>query len=375
MNAISKAHQPFPDAAYDEQDSVFVIPFEILRKAVGERVFPSAAAAIQYRGKLLGLKSFGTFTYEPKSPEVTKDTTFDLASVSKVIATATMAMILYERGLLDLETPVVAIVPEFAGSDSRRKDVTARMLLAHSSGLPAYDKLYQRASNKDELLSLAFTTKLTADPGARAEYSDIGFIILAALLERIADESLDRFCQREIFGALGMAHTMFNPPAGLRAAIPPTVDDRAFRHRVIQGEVQDENASVLGGVAGHAGVFSSATDMAVFATTMLQGGVPLVRPETLEIFARRETSPPATSRALGWDTPSSNSQSGKYFSPRSYGHLGYTGTSLWIDPDRQLAVILLTNRTWPDCGNQAIKKIRPAFHDAVIEALKLEVAT
>jgi CubicO group peptidase (beta-lactamase class C family) len=244
------------------------------------------------------------------------------------------------------------------------------MLLAHSSGLPAYEKLYEHASNREELLSLAYTVNLSADPGARAEYSDIGFIILGSLLERIADESLDHFCQREIFGALGMVHTMFNPPSALRGLIPPTVADCTFRHRVIQGEVQDENASKLGGVAGHAGLFSSAGDIAIFASALLQGR--LVRPETLDIFTRREISPAGTSRALGWDTPSSPSQSGKYLSPNSFGHLGYTGTSLWVYPERELGVVLLTNRTWPDCHNQAIKTIRPAFHDAVIEALEHE---
>ena len=148
----------------------------------------------------------------------------------------------------------------------------------------------------------------------RAEYSDIGFIILAIALERVADESLDRFCQREIFGPLGMVHTAYNPPAAWRAAIPPTADDRSFRKRIIQGEVQDENASVLGGVAGHAGLFATAEDLATFAHVLLQGGRPLVRPETLALFTRRETAPAGTSRALGWDTPSSPSQSGKYFS-------------------------------------------------------------
>ena len=370
MDAVFNAQQRLPVAAYDGQDTIFAIPFEILREAIAEDIFPSAAVAVLWRGKLVALKAFGRFTDEPSSPEVTTATPFDLASVTKVVATATMAMILYERGLLDLEAPVVAIAPEFSGSDSRRKHITVRMLLAHSSGLPAYEKLYQRASCKDELLSLAFNTNLTADPGARAEYSDIGFIILGSLLERIADEALDRFCQREIFGALGMVHTMFNPPAAVRGLIPPTVADCVLRHRVIQGEVQDENASVLGGVAGHAGVFSSATDMAIFAGA-LSHGYP-VRPDTVDFFTRRETSPQGTSRTLGWDTPSSPSQSGKYFSPGSFGHLGYAGTSLWIDPQRQLSVVLLTNRTWPDCRNQAIKTIRPALHDSIIESLGLE---
>jgi len=283
-----------------------------------------------------------------------------------------MAMILYQRGLVDLEAPVVSIMPEFAGSDARRGEVTMRMLLAHSSGLPAYEKLFLKAKSKDELLVAAFSTPLTADPGARAEYSDIGFIILALALERVADENLDRFCQREIFGPLGMLRTTFNPPAAWRASIPPTAGDRSFRKRIIQGEVQDENASVLGGVAGHAGLFATAEDLATFAHVLLQGGQPLIRPETLALFTRRETAPAGTPRALGWDTPSAPSQSGKYFSPRSFGHLGYTGTSLWIDPERQLSITLLTNRTWPDCSNKAIKDVRPALHDAVVEALENE---
>jgi len=195
------------------------------------------------------------------------------------------------------------------------------------------------------------------------------------VLERLADESLDTFCQREVFGPLAMAHTTFNPAKSLRASIPPTADDRAFRHHIVQGEVQDENASILGGVAGHAGLFSTAEDIARFGHSLLNGGYPLCRPETVQLFTRRQSVPEGTSRALGWDTPSAPSQSGKYFAPRSFGHLGYTGTSLWIDPERQLSVTLLTNRTWPDCQNQAIKQIRPAFHDAVMEALQAENRT
>ena len=271
------------------------------------------------------------------------------------------------------------------------------MLLAHSSGLPAYEKLFLKAHSREDLLVAAFTTPLSADPATRAEYSDIGFILLGAALERLAGESLDIFCQREIFGPLAMTNTTFNPPKEMRSKIPPTADERedplsnvarapppancrhprirrasgrsTFRKRIIQGEVQDENAFILGGVAGHAGLFSTAEDLARFAHAMLHGGSPILRPETIALFTRRESAPAGTSRALGWDTPSSPSQSGKYFGPRSFGHLGYTGTSLWIDPDRQLSITLLTNRTWPDCSNQAIKQVRPKFHDAVIEAL------
>jgi CubicO group peptidase (beta-lactamase class C family) len=279
-------------------------------------------------------------------------------------------MLLYERGLLDLDAPVVAVVPEFARNDPRCQKVTFRMLLAHSSGLPAYEKLFLKGPTPDGLLSVAYAVALTADPGTRAEYSDIGFIILGVALERLADEPLDSFCQREVFGPLGMTHTTFNPAPAVRETIPPTVDDWTFRNRIIQGEVQDENASAMGGVAGHAGLFSNAEDVAVFAHAMLNGGRPILRPETVALFTRREESPAGTSRALGWDTPSSPSQSGKYFSAWSFGHLGYTGTSLWIDPERELSVTLLTNRTWPDCKNQAIKEVRPRFHDAVVEALE-----
>lgn len=362
---------PLLDASED-QDRVFASAFSILQEAIAQRAFPAASVAIALQGRVFALKGFGRFTYESSAPLVSAATLFDLASLTKVVATTAMAMLLYQRGLLDLDATVGAIVPEFVSDtekDPRRHDVTFRMLLAHSSGLPAYEKLFLQARTRDELLHAAFVTPLAADPGSHAEYSDIGFILLGVALERVADESLDRFCQREIFAPLGMTHTAFNPPSEIRAQIPPTEDDRNFRHRIIQGEVQDENASVLGGVAGHAGVFSPAADLAQFAHAMI---IPceLIRRETIALFTRRELAPADTSRTLGWDTPSRPSQSGKYFGPRSFGHLGYTGTSLWIDPDRQLSITLLTNRTWPDCSNQTIKQVRPRFHDAAIEALE-----
>jgi serine-type D-Ala-D-Ala carboxypeptidase len=388
--------------AFDHQDEVFAPAFTILKNAIAERAFPAAAAAVTQKNRLIALKAFG-------DSNVTPQTLFDLSSLTKAVATTTAAAILYERGLLELEAPITGVIPEFAiRSDPRREDITFHMLLAHSSGLPAYEKLFLKVKSRDELLGAAFTTSLTADPGTRAEYSDIGFILLGVALERLAGEPLDAFCQREIFGPLGMANTTFNPPAEVRGKIPPTADERederaeecgagtpvrethaaetpparrsTFRQRIIQGEVQDENAYVLGGVAGHAGLFATADDLARFSQAMLSSGadpcgagtparVAILRPETVALFTRRESAPAGTSRALGWDTPSSASQSGKYFGPRSFGHLGYTGTSLWIDPDRQVSITLLTNRTWPDCQNQAIKQVRRKFHDAVIEAL------
>ncbi len=389
---------------FEHQDKVFAPAFSVLQAVIPQRGFPAAAVAITHRGRLIALRALGRFTYEPNSPPATPTTLFDLASLTKVVATTTMAMLLYERGLLDLDAAVSAVVPEFIqdpARDPRRHDVTLRMLLAHSSGLPAYEKLFLKTRTRAELLQAAFTTPLATNPASRADYSDIGFIILGIALERLADESLDRFCQREIFAPLAMTNTTFNPPIELRAQIPPTADEReescgggtparempaaqppssgsqqpgrsAFRGRRIQGEVQDENASLLGGVAAHAGLFSTAADLAKFAHAMLNSGRTILRPETVALFTRREPAPPGTSRALGWDTPSTPSHSGKYFLPNSFGHLGYTGTSLWIDPTRQLSITLLTNRTWPDCSNEAIKQVRPKFHDAVIEALKDE---
>jgi CubicO group peptidase (beta-lactamase class C family) len=318
----------------------------------------------------VALRALGQFTFDTTSPHAEAETLFDIASVTKVLATTSVAMILYERGQLDLDVPVISMVGEFGGEDPRRDEVTLRMLLTHSSGLPAYVKLFLRAHTRNELLEAAFTTPLANDPGAHAEYSDIGFIILGVALERIAEESLNVFCQREIFGPLGMTQTTFNPAAAVRPGIPPTEDDQTFRRRIIQGEVQDENAGVMGGVAGHAGLFSSGRDIATFANALLQGGRPILRPETISLFTARASAPEGTSRALGWDTPSAPSQSGRFFSAHAFGHLGYTGTSLWIDPENELSVTLLTNRTWPDCANQAIKQVRPKFHDAVVESLK-----
>ncbi len=358
-----------PAADLDAQHERFRSAFRILDQAIEDRAFPCASIAVTLGGKTIALEAFGRFTFEQSSPVASTNSIFDLASVTKVIATTSMAMILYQRGLLDLETPITGVLPEFAGGAERRAQVNFRMLLAHSSGLPAYEKLFLRAFTREALLREAFAVPLKHDPGTHAEYSDIGFILLGIALERISGESLDSFCRREVFGPLGMGDTAFNPPVGWRDRTVPTAEDRTFRKRILQGEVQDENASVMGGVAGHAGVFSTAADLATFANALLHGGGPILRRTTIELFTRREHLPAGTSRALGWDTPSAPSQSGKYFSAASYGHLGYTGTSLWIDPERQLSITLLTNRTWPDCSNQAIKTVRPRFHDAVIEAL------
>jgi CubicO group peptidase (beta-lactamase class C family) len=302
---------------------------------------------------------------------------WDLASLTKPIATTSMAMFLYERGKLSLDARVADLLPDFAGTEllhrGWREIVTVRMLLAHSSGLPAHRKLYLTAHGREAMLAAAHRVPLEAAPLERAVYSDIGFILLGDLLEHIAAEPLDAFCHRELFSPINLNFRFTLQPYSIPAT-PPTTNDTTYRGRVIQGEVNDENASAMGGVAGHAGLFGDALSVARFAHLVLSKGMTpsgqlLFRPETISLFTTRQSEPPGTSRALGWDTPSAPSQSGTRFSARSFGHLGYTGTSLWCDPERGLSVTLLTNRTWPDATNHAIKQLRPALHDAIIDAL------
>ncbi len=341
----------------------------LLSTAVKGRAFPGAAAAVVHGGETILLAGVGRFTYEQNATAVSGSTVYDLASVSKALATTTMVAMLFERGRLSLDSPLIEFFPEFAAGDPTRARVTLRMLLAHTSGLPEYVRLFETAANRDELAAMALRVPLTHEPGSHTEYSDIGFIILGEVLAQVAGERLDKFCQREIFRPLGMADTTFRPPATWKLQIPPTEDDRKFRKRIVRGEVHDENAWVMEGVSGHAGVFASAYDVAQFAACMLRQGAPILRPETVKLFTQRDDTFADGTRALGWDRPTPPSQSGCYFSPQSFGHLGFTGTSLWIDPERDVAIVLLSNRTWPDRSDQAIKEVRPAFHDLVMQVI------
>ena len=303
-----------------------------------------------------------------------------MASLTKVVATTAAAMLLYQRGLLDLDTPVGDLLPGFVAgraADEHAHRVKVRHLLAHNSGLPGYVEFFRKAFTPAALLRACLELPLEAEPGARAEYSDPGFILLGKALEVCMGEPLARWVGREIFEPLGMSSSLFCPPPAAMMSIPPTEEDTTLRHRRIQGEVQDENAWLLGGAAGHAGLFSNVPDLLRFAREILAAhnqkgreaaASRLFDASTVEIFSQRQ-SPEGSSRALGWDTPSENSSSGLYFSAHSVGHLGFSGCSLWIDLDARVAVALLTNRTWPDRENQLIRQVRPAFHDAVREAL------
>jgi serine-type D-Ala-D-Ala carboxypeptidase len=376
-----------PETALDTRGR-FRAAREVLQQAVEKRALPGAAYGVLLDGHVVALDAVGRFTYDPAAPEVTPGTVFDLASITKVMATTAMAMLLYDRGrtggtgsggrgVLDLDARLGDILPGFViGMEpgSHKERVTLRMLLAHSSGLPGYGRLFEDHRAPETLLRAALHIPLEVAPGTRAEYSDIGFILLGKALEVLSGDLAERFFWREIVAPLGLESARFCPPQDWQRHIPPTEDDRVYRRRVIQGEVQDENCHALGGVAGHAGLFSNALDVLRFAACILadgrtQSGQQLFQRETVKLFATRQTEPPGTSRALGWDTPSEPSSSGNYLSERSIGHLGYAGTSLWIDPERKLAVVLLTNRTWPDRASKEIQAVRPAFHDAVISEL------
>ncbi len=337
----------------DQQRTRFSNAYKVLEEAIDEGAFPGAAFGVLSHGQVAVLDAVGAFTYEEDAPDIAADTVFDIASLTKVVATTSAAMILHDRGVLDLDMPLGEVLPGFVIGKlpgSPKQLVTMRMLLAHSSGLPAYARLFESAKTSSDLMRAALTMPLESAPMEKSVYSDIGYILLGKAFEVICGESLDGFCQREVFAPLGLSSTRFRPEKNLRPMIPPTEIDSAFRGRIIQGEVNDENCAVLGGSAGHAGLFSSVPDLLGFAQVILEpktsGSV--FRPETVSLFNTKRVSPAGTTRTLGWDTPSEPSSSGRYFGPRSIGHLGFTGTSMWIDPDRRLAIVLLTNRTWPD---------------------------
>ncbi len=344
----------------------------LLTEAIQDRVFPGCAFGVLSQGAVVACEGLGGLTYEDDAPRVQPETVYDIASLTKVVATTAMAMMLFERGKLKLDRLVVELLPGFVvgrPDSAWARKITLRHLLAHNSGLPGYQPLFRRNSTSTELLRACLTMPLEAEPGTRAEYSDHGFILLGKALEVLTRTSLTEWTSQEIFAPLGMDSTCFCPEAGRRALIPPTEEDRWFRNRVIQGEVQDEHAFVLGGVAGHAGLFSNVPDLLRFCAAMLQAGDRTrVTDTTVRVFSERQ-APEGSSRALGWDTPSVPSSSGSFFSRNSIGHLGYSGCSLWIDLESRLAVVLLTNRTWPDRSQDAIRSFRPKFHDAIRKAL------
>jgi CubicO group peptidase (beta-lactamase class C family) len=346
----------------------------IVRKGCAERAYPAAIVEVGDREHVIWREAFGALTYEPDASPTTEDTLFDLASLTKVLATTalTMSLVSAQRaqrpGGLSLDDRVAYWVREWRGKD--RDDVRIRALLSHSSGLTAWLPFYRDYTGRAEFQHAICALPLEYAPGTQSVYSDLGFILLGFILEDAGRASFVEQTQA-LMSQITARPLLFNPPADQRSKIAPTERD-PWRGRVLRGEVHDENAFALGGIAPHAGLFSTAGDLARFAQMLLNGGVyehhRIVSRETVERFTKR-AGIPASSRALGWDTPSEGSSAGSLFSARSFGHTGFTGTSLWIDPERRLFVVLLTNRVHPTRENDAIRKVRPAVADAVVHAL------
>ncbi len=334
--------------------------------------FPGAVLAVGRHGRLAALAPVGHYGVDDRRP-VEAGTLYDLASLTKVVALTTACMILVDEGRLALDAPIARYVPEFRGPMKDR--VTVRHLLTHSAGLVADLPLYTETASRRPALAAVDTTTLLAPPGTSYRYSDLSAIVLMQVVERVTGEPFDRWVETRVFGPLGMPATRFLPPASWRDRIAPTEHDTVFRHRWLRGEVHDESAARLGGVSGNAGLFSNALDLSRFAAMLLNGGawdtLQLIRAETVAEFTERQNMPPGSSRALGWDTPADSgySSAGTKLSRRSFGHTGFTGTSIWMDPDRDLFIILLTNRVNPTRANTAILRVRARVADLVAEAV------
>jgi len=340
----------------------------ILEGAVAARAFPAAAIEVGRSGGRLWTEAFGTLRYDDPSPRTSTDTIFDLASLTKVIATTSAAMRLVHEGALDLDAPVGRYLhgwdaPSHAG-------IRLRHLLDHSSGLPAHVRLWERARGRADCETLLRALPVEAEPGTRSVYSDVGFMLLGFIIEDVGRQPLD-VVMAGLATELDLGDLCYLPPAAWRDRTAPTEFD-PWRNRLLVGEVHDENAGALGGVAAHAGLFGTAPAVGRFAQAVLQalggggttGALPLMRQ-----FATI-TGVPGSSRALGWDTMLVTSSCGSRLSSKAIGHVGFTGTSLWIDPEQDVYVVLLTNRVHPTRSNEALRPIRPKVHNAVIEDLE-----
>jgi CubicO group peptidase (beta-lactamase class C family) len=344
---------------------------DAVRDGIKRGLYPGAVVVIGRRDSLIYARGYGHFTWNPRSPVPSPDSTiWDVASLTKIVSTMSSAMKLVDDGKLDLGAPVASYLPRFTGGLKNR--VTVRMLLDHTSGLKSYVPFYQQARKKSKALDLLYAQPLVRTPGDTAVYSDLNAILLGLVVEKVAGMSIDRFAAREVFAPLGMQETMFKPPRKLRERIAPS---GMWHGHPVAGEVNDQNAVAFGGVAGHAGVFSTASDLAKYARVWLSSGMApagrWVRFETMSRFLSRGTN--TGSRLLGWDTPErladESSVFGDITSDATYGHTGFTGTMLWIDPPRDLFLVFLTNRSFDPKVAESVKElktVRAAVSDAAV---------
>jgi CubicO group peptidase (beta-lactamase class C family) len=368
---------------------------EVVRDGITSGVFPGACYAVGFKGEVQ-VRAHGRHMYCPDSPAVEEGTMWDMASCTKVVACTTAAMLLFDEGKLKLDQRVAEVIPEFAAEG--KGAITVRNLLLHNSGLPGGVNVHTKDPNwtPQRVLQAIWATPLKNPIGAKTLYSDLSMVTLAKMIEKISGMGLDELTARRVFGPLGMKSSMFNPPAELRAKCAPTEEIEPWRLRVreergnvfkpsgerchpdahlyTQGEVHDPTSFMIGGVSGNAGLFSTGPDLAKFATMMLEGfkvgARGIIKSETIKQWTlRQDTSENGSSRALGWDTRSSeHSSAGQLFSKRSFGHTGFTGPTVWIDPEHDLFAALLCNRVHPTANNQKLTGLRPKFHDAVARA-------
>ena len=369
----------------------------LIDSAIAGRAFPGGVVAVGRHDTVLYLRAFGRMTYRGPADRrtggptgrVSVHTVYDLASLTKVVGLTTAMMQLVEEGRVALDSPAVRYVPEFS-----HPEITVRQLLTHSSGLPAWKPFFRQAHSREEMFALVDAEPLEAPPGTRMAYSDLGAMVLTQILEHVTGERIDRYLGTHLLRPLGMRETRYLPPRTWRSRIAPTEVDTTWRSRLVWGEVHDENAAAMGGISGHAGLFGAAPDLVKFAQMMLNGGRTggpvrrgiggsgdrrtdgptdrtdgprqIVRPETIELFTRSDR-PEFSSRALGWDTPDGQNSAGTRMSSSAFGHTGFTGTSIWIDPQQDLFVILLTNRVYPTRENTKIMEVRRQVADLAAE--------
>ena len=337
----------------------------ILGRAHSDSAFPGAYAVVGTRDRILAEASVGRLDW---GPSATPDahSLWDVASLTKVMGMTSAVMQLVEQGKVDLDAPLQRYIPEWTGPNKER--VTIRHLITHTSGLPAFKAYDQQTHDSDSLAKLMFATPLDTLPGARMVYSDIGAYMLGRLVERVSGETLDRYVVAHVFAPLRMTETRYRPDPALRPRIAPTEID-SLRGGKVWGAVHDERAYYLGGVSAHAGIFSSGHDLARFARMYLNGGsldgARIFAPATIQQFTTRQVA----DRALGWQKPDGNNSAGHFMSERAFGHTGFTGTSIWIDPARDVFVILLSNRVNPTRANTRIGRVRVALADAVMSTV------
>jgi CubicO group peptidase (beta-lactamase class C family) len=355
----------------DLKDNSFDIVDELMDKAVEDSVFPGGVLLVSKDGKVFYNKAFGNFTYDENSKPIQRNTIFDLASLSKVIGTTNAAMKLVDENKLNLESPVSTYLPQF---NSKGKDkVLIKNLLQHDSGLPPFKLFYKMCKSPEEIMDSIYACELLFSPGDSVLYSDIGMITLGKVIESITDKTLDVYLKDEFFSPLGLNSTMYKPDARLADFCAPTEVDNYWRMRTVQGTVHDENADALGGVAGHAGLFSTAGELAIILQMLLNkgeyNGRRYLDSATIDMFLTRIKN---TSRTLGWGIrPLKGSYfMGNKFSANTIGHTGFTGTSICVDPEKKLFVILLTNRVHPTRDNNKISDFRQVIHDKIMECLE-----